>query len=316
MDRAIIVAAAQMGPIARTDSRKAVGARLLANLRDAHARGAELVVFPELTLTTFFPRWHLTDRDEIRAFFETEMPGPETQVLFEEAKRLGVGFYLGYAELVPDGERERRFNTSILVDRAGKIVGKYRKVHLPGHDAPQPGRTSQHLEKYYFEPGDLGFSVWRSMGAVMGMCICNDRRWPETYRVMALQGAEMILLGYNTPDDHTGNFDFDSLTGFHHQLSVQAGAYQNSAWVVATAKAGNEEGSRMIGQSMIVAPSGQIVAMAATTDDEVITARCDLDMAALYRKTIFDFARHREPEQYRLIVERKGAIAPPQEDEA
>ena len=316
MDRAIIVAAAQVGPIARSETRKHVVQRLLAALREAHGRGAELVVFPELTLTTFFPRWHLTDPAEIDAFFETEMPGPETRPLFDEAKRLGIGFYLGYAEMAVEGGRTRRFNTSILVDRSGAIVGKYRKVHLPGYDAPQPGRDSQHLEKYYFEPGNLGFPVWRSMGAVMGMCICNDRRWAETYRVMALQGAEMILLGYNTPDDHTGNFDFDSLTGFHHQLSVQAGAYQNSTWVVATAKAGNEEGSRMIGQSMIVAPSGQIVALATTTDDEVITARCDLDMAALYRRTIFDFSRHREPDNYRLIVERTGPVAPAEEPQA
>lgn len=314
MRRTLLVAAAQMGPIARADSRRMAVARLLDLLRESHALGAELVVFPELTLTTFFPRWHLTDPDEIDAFFETEMPGPETRPLFDEAKRLGIGFYLGYAELVRDGKRPRRFNSSILVDRAGRIVGKYRKVHLPGHDAPQPGRDSQHLEKYYFEPGDLGFPVWRTMGGVIGMCICNDRRWPETYRVMALEGAEMIVLGYNTPDDHTGDFDFDSLTGFHHQLSVQAGAYQNSTWVVATAKAGIEEGSCLIGNSMIVAPSGQIVAQTTSTGDEVITARCDLDMAALYRRTIFDFARHREPDSYRLIVERKGPIAPPKGD--
>jgi predicted amidohydrolase len=310
-ERAIIVAAAQMGPVARTDSRRLVVERLIGLLRQAHSRGAQLVVFPELALTTFFPRWHLTEAAEIDAFFETEMPGPLTRPLFEEAGRLGVGFYLGYAELAAEGGRVRRFNTSVLVDPTGAIVGKYRKVHLPGFDRPQPGRDAQHLEKLYFEPGNLGFPVWRAFGAVIGMCICNDRRWPETYRVMALQGAEMILLGYNTPDDHTGNFDFDSLTGFHHQLSCQAGAYQNSAWVIATAKAGLEEGSRHIGQSMIVAPSGQIVALATSTGDEVIAARCDMDMAALYRRTIFDFARHREPSNYGLIVERKGPVPPP-----
>jgi len=311
MSRSIVVAAAQMGPIARNDSRKQVVDRLLALLHEAHARGAELVVFPELTLTTFFPRWYLTDETEIDSFFETEMPGQETKPLFDEAARLGIGFYLGYAELVllEDGDK-KRFNTSILVDRAGAIVGKYRKIHLPGHDRPQPGRDAQHLEKYFFLPGDLGFPVWRTMDAVMGMCICNDRRWAETYRVMALKGAEMIVLGYNTPNDHTGNYDFDGLSEFHHQLSVQAGAYQNAMWVVATAKAGLEEGSQLIGQSMIVAPSGQIVAMAATTADEVISARCDLDMAALYRRTIFDFARHREPQEYKLISERKGPVPP------
>lgn len=314
MQRSIVTAAAQMGPIARADSRAQVVDRLIGLLHQAHGRGAELVVFPELTLTTFFPRWYLIDPAEIDAFFETSMPGPDTQPLFDQARRLGVGFYLGYAELAREEGVRHRFNTSVLVDRAGRVVGKYRKIHLPGYDAPQPDRDSQHLEKYYFEPGNLGFPVWRSMGAVIGMCICNDRRWPETYRVMALQGAEMVLVGYNTPDDHTGNFDLDSLTGFHNQLSLQAGAYQNSAWVVATAKAGLEEGSKLIGQSMIVAPSGQVVAMATSTSDEVVVARCDLDLGTLYRQTIFDLARHREPRHYRLIVERQGPVPPPEDD--
>jgi predicted amidohydrolase len=310
MSRLINLACAQMGPIARSDSRPAVVRRQIELLREARGRGAEFVVFPELAFTTFFPRWLLDDQDEIDSFFEREMPGPETQPLFEEAKRLGIGFYIGYAELVVEDGRTRHFNTSIIVDSDGELVGKYRKVHLPGHAEPVAGRTSQHLEKRYFEPGNLGFPVWRTLGGIAGMCICNDRRWPETYRVMALQGAELVCVGYNTPDDHTGVFDFDQLTGFHHQLSLQAGAYQNATWVAAAAKAGCEEGSNMIGLSMIVAPSGQIVAMASTTGDELISARCDLDMGTLYKRTIFDFARHREPSQYKLIVERKGAILP------
>jgi predicted amidohydrolase len=103
----------------------------------------------------------------------------------------------------------------------------------------------------------------------------------------------------------------DSLTLFHNHLSMQAGAYQNATWVVGTAKCGNEEGSKMGGQSVIIAPSGEIVAMACTVEDEVITARCDLDMGQTYRETIFDFAAHRRPEHYGLIVERTGAIPPP-----
>jgi N-carbamoyl-D-amino-acid hydrolase len=150
----------------------------------------------------------------------------------------------------------------------------------------------------------------------MGMCICNDRRWPETYRVMGLQGVEMVMLGYNTPNDHTGHADIDGLSLFHNHLSMQAGAYQNSAFVVGAAKCGCEEGSNMIGQSVIVAPSGEILAMASTLGDELITADCDLEMGRRYRETIFDFARHREPQHYGLIVERKGAVAPPANEPA
>ena len=127
---------------------------------------------------------------------------------------------------------------------------------------------------------------------------------------MGLQGVEMVLLGYNTPFDHTGHADIDGLTSFHNHLSMQAGAYQNATWVIGTAKCGTEEGSKMVGQSVIVAPSGEIVAQAVSLEDEIITARCDLDLGTRYRETIFNFAKHREPEAYRLIVERKGAVPP------
>ena len=150
------------------------------------------------------------DQEEIDSFFEREMPSNETAPLFNKAQRLGIGFYLGFAELDASGPKVRRFNTSILVDRSGAIVGRYRKIHLPGHAEHEPWRAFQHLEKRYFEVGDLGFGVWRTMDANMGMCICNDRRWPETYRVMGLQDVEMVLLGYNTPRHNPPAPDHDA----------------------------------------------------------------------------------------------------------
>jgi len=312
MARVITVGAAQLGPIARNESRGLVVKRLLDLLGQAQGRGCDLVVFPELALTTFFPRWWMEDQAEIDAFFEREMPGPETRPLFEEAARLGMAFCLGYAELIQEGGALRRYNTSILVDRAGRIVGKYRKIHLPGHAEHEPWRPFQHLEKRYFDVGDVGFPVWRALGGVLGMCICNDRRWPETYRVMGLQGVEMILLGYNTPAHNPPAPEHDALGPFHNHLVMQAGAYQNATWVVGVAKCGREEGCDLIGQSAIIAPSGEIVAQAATLGDELVTARCDLDLTRSYKETIFNFARHRRPEHYRLIVDRAGA-QPPEE---
>ncbi|HTG11303.1 MAG TPA: N-carbamoyl-D-amino-acid hydrolase [Candidatus Eisenbacteria bacterium] len=312
MARVITVAAAQLGPIARSESRGLVVKRLLDLLGQAQGRGCDLVVFPELALTTFFPRWWMEDQAEIDAFFEREMPGPETRPLFDEAARLGMAFCLGYAELIQEAGALRRYNTSILVDRGGRLVGKYRKVHLPGHAEHEPSRPFQHLEKRYFDVGDLGFPVWRALGGVLGMCICNDRRWPETYRVMGLQGVEMILLGYNTPAHNPPAPEQDALGPFHNHLVMQAGAYQNATWVVGVAKCGREEGCDLIGQSAIIAPSGEIVAQAATLGDELISARCDLDLTRSYKDTIFNFARHRRPEHYRLIVDRVGA-EPPEE---
>src|SRR6185503_3351677 len=310
MTRIITVGAAQLGPIQRADGRARVVARMLELLRQAAEHKCNLVVFPELALTTFFPRWWMTDQEEIDGFFEREMPSNETAPLFSEAQRLGVGFSLGFAEIERRGATVHRFNTSILVDAAGKIVGKYRKIHLPGHAAHEPQRAFQHLEKRYFEVGDLGFGVWKTMGGNFGMCICNDRRWPETYRVMGLQNVEMIVLGYNTPRHNPPAPDHDHLSDFHNRLSMQGGAYANATWVVGVAKAGVEEGCELIGGSCIVAPTGQIVAQALTLGDELVVARCDLDLGQSYKRTTFNFGRHRQPAQYRLIVERTGAEEP------
>lgn len=310
MPRIITVGAAQLGPIARSETRPRVIARLIDLMRQAKSAGCDIVVYPELALTTFFPRWYLEDQADVDAFFEREMPSNETAPLFNAARELGIGFHLGYAELVQQGARTRRFNTAILVDKTGAIVGKYRKVHLPGHAEHEPYRQFQHLEKRYFEVGDLGFPVWRTLGGIVGMCICNDRRWPETYRVMGLQGVEMVLLGYNTPLHNPPAPEHDALANHHNALVMQSGAYQNGTWVIGVAKAGVEEGVMQIGQSQIIAPSGETVAMCSTLGDELAVARCDLDLTVSYKSTIFNFARHRRPEAYGLIVERTGAQPP------
>ena len=100
MSRFLTVSGAQLGPIAREETRSEVVARMTSLLHQAKTRGCDLVVFPELALTTFFPRWWVDDDAEMDAFFEREMPSGATQPLFDEAKALGLGFYLGFAELV------------------------------------------------------------------------------------------------------------------------------------------------------------------------------------------------------------------------
>ncbi|MGC1575744.1 MAG: N-carbamoyl-D-amino-acid hydrolase [Beijerinckiaceae bacterium] len=306
--RILTVAAAQMGPIQKAEPRQAVVARMLALMDEAKAARADLIVYPELALTTFFPRWPMTDQTEVDAWFERDMPNAATRPLFERASQFGIAMSFGYAELTPDGHH---FNTAILTDKHARIIGKYRKVHLPGHAEFDPKRSFQHLEKRYFEPGDLGFPVWRALGGVIGMCICNDRRWPETYRVMGLQGVEMVVLGYNTPSVNSQKQDEGAGKRlFHNRLSLQAGAYQNSTFVVAVAKAGVEDGHPMIAGSLIVAPDGEVVAEAKTEGDELLVHACDLDDTAFGKNTIFDFARHRRIEHYGLITSRAGAVAP------
>ncbi len=311
MSRVITIGAAQLGPIQKAESRAQVVERLLALMHQGSAKGCQLIVFPELALTTFFPRWYSQDQDEIDAWFEAAMPGPETEPLFAAARELGLAFHLGYAEMTVEEGEQQRFNTAVLVDAGGEIVGKYRKIHLPGHAEYDPERDFQHLEKRYFEVGNLGFPVWRALGGIVGMCICNDRRWPETYRVMGLQGVELVLLGYNTPATNSQSDEAPHLRAFHNLLSMQAGAYQNSTWVVGVAKAGNEDGHELMGGSAIISPAGEIVAQCRTLGDELVVADCDLDATRFGKETIFDFARHRRIEHYGLITERTGAEPPP-----
>src|SRR5260370_3191215 len=143
MTRIVTVGAAQLGPIQRSEQRQSVVKRMRELLREAKGHGCNLVVFPELALTTFFPRWWMEDQSEIDTFFETAMPSNETAPLFEDARQAGIGFCLGFAEKAEIAGRTRRFNASILVAPDGGLIGKYRKIHLPGHAEHQPMRPSQ-----------------------------------------------------------------------------------------------------------------------------------------------------------------------------
>ena len=323
MSSIITVAAAQLGPIQKSEGREIAVARMVQLLERAYRRGAQVVVFPELALTTFFPRWYPEDLDEADRWFETALPSTQTAPLFEAIRRFGLTVYLGYAEIAyePDEAgvmRKRRFNTSAIIAPSGEVILKYRKVHLPGHAEYAPARKVQHLEKRYFEVGNLGFPVVRAPvgeaeGVNMGMMICNDRRWPEAWRVLGLQQVELVMLGYNTPSMNMENRGFEAhhLRVFHSQLSIQAGCYQNACFAVAVAKAGTEDGHEMFGHSIIVNPQGEIMAQATSWDDELIVADCNLDMCKLGRSTVFNFGLHRRVEAYSRITDQVGSVAPP-----
>lgn len=304
MTRIVTVGAAQLGPVQLADDRASVVRRLVELLREGASHGCDLVVFPELALTTFFPRWFLDDIAEADHFYERSMPNDATQPLFDEAKKFGIGFCLGYAilEETADGT-QHRWNVQSLVDKSGSIVATFKKVHIPGHESNEPGRPFQHLERYYFEPSPDGFGVWDAFGARVGMMICNDRRWPESYRLMGLQGVELILCGYNTPLHYAPDPSQDPLQGFHNQLVMSSGAYQNGSFVVGVAKGGVEEGVDSLAESSIFGPSGELLARTETNADELIVADCDLDWCGQYKDTLFDFARYRRPELYGAITD-------------
>jgi predicted amidohydrolase len=308
MNRYLTLAVCQTGPIQRSASRTETVSRLVHLLERAAHAGAELAVFPELALTSFFPRWALEDQREIDSFYETQTPGPQTQPLYDAARRLKIGFALGFAELGEEHGRPRRFNSMDLVGADGVPIGRYRKMHVPGSEDALAGVTT-HLERRYFEPGNLGFPVFTFRGVRIGLSLCNDRRWPETYRMLCLNGAQVVLIGYNTPVVLDEAPALAHLRMFHNHLPMQAGAYQNTVWVAAAAKAGLEDGQALIGGSCIIAPTGEIAALAVSIDDEVVVHRADLELIATCQRVNFDFARYRRPEEYGLIAQRAGPPA-------
>lgn len=286
MARVIRVGAAQLGPTGDNDSREAVVARMICLLDSAIEQGCDLVAFPELALTPYFPKAIIDSADR---YFETSMPNQAVQPLFDRAKEAGVSFYMGYAEQTSDG---RQFNTAILVDETGEIVQRYRKIHLPGLPAGR-GKALVY-EPHYFEAGEEGFNTSTASGTSVGMALCQDRRYPETFRVLALKGAEIVLMGYNTP--------VLPQSSAQHELAMCSGAYANGLFVVGIAKAGIEGTTRLLGGSCIIDPHGQIIARASSDQDELTVAT--LDFGELERaRAHWNFFARRRPEFYGNLVD-------------
>ncbi|RDW71377.1 hypothetical protein BP6252_07940 [Coleophoma cylindrospora] len=340
MPRTLKIAAAQMGPIHLTSKREDTIQRMLTLLTSASKLGAQLVLFPETALTTFFPRHLITSPEELESYFDsasTITTAPNTKPLFDEAQKLGIDISVGFAERDTDGQG---YNTCVYYSaKEAKVIAKYRKVHLPGTKEPfeNPDAVNQ-LEKRYFTPGNLGFQAFRApdlvpgaakKGAevkagtgdpILGMMICNDRRWAEGWRCYGLQGVEIVLCGYNTAGfapDLWGTrkpmtpeeAEIDAV--FHHKLVMQGNSYMNSCFSVSAAKAGMEDGKYdLIGGSCITTPEGHVLAEAKTKDDEIVFAEIDLEDCRQGKEKTFDFVRHRRIDQYGPITTQTGVVEP------
>ncbi|GJC83663.1 N-carbamoyl-D-amino acid hydrolase [Colletotrichum liriopes] len=330
--RVLRVAAAQMGATHYGDSRTKTLSRMTALLEAAATKGAQLVLFPEAAFTTFFPRHLINDPVELDFFFERGdiTTQPQTKPLFDKAKGLGVDISVGFAEKADDGET---FNSCVYYHaKSGSIISKYRKIHLPGDFEPfaDPDATNQ-LEKRYFKPGDRGFNAFRVPDLVestteqgepiFGMMICNDRRWAESWRVLGLQGVEVVLCGYNTAGfaphlwGSSASMDPDEARRkalFHHKLVMQAHSYTNACFSISAARCGLDDGKYdLIGGSCITGPEGELIAEASTTEDEIVYAEINLDDCRPGKERTFDFARHRRVEHYGRITEQTGVVEPP-----
>ncbi|KAK6433761.1 hypothetical protein LTR95_010058 [Oleoguttula sp. CCFEE 5521] len=340
MSRKIRVAAAQVGAVHKDAIKSETVKRLVTLLQEAATHTIQLVVFPEATLTTFFPRHLFTSQEELDTYFEHGADisqSPDVKPLFLEADKLGIDFVLGYAERTPEG---KGYNTCVYYSASeGKVTSKYRKIHLPGTVEPfaDPEAVNQ-LEKRYFTPGDLGFKAFRAPGLVegatkkssikpgestvgkgdpiLGMMICNDRRWPEAWRAYALQGAELLVFGYNTGGNMAHLWGSKPMSPeaaqkealFHSRLVQQANSYMNACFSISAARCGLDDGKYdLIGGSSICSPEGHVVAEAKGVGDELVWAEVDLGECRQGKEKTFDFGRHRRVEAYGMIVDRTGA---------
>jgi Asp/Glu/hydantoin racemase/predicted amidohydrolase len=332
MSRTIRIAAAQVGAVHRTDIRENTLNRLIRLLDQAAEQGAKVVLFPECTFTTFFPRYLLTDEAELESFFEhgDVTTAEHTKRIFQRAKELKIDICIGFAEATDAGDH---YNACVYYHaKSGSILSKYRKIHLPGDvdPFPEPDAVNQ-LEKRYFKPGNLGFNGFRVPGLVettsehgepiFGMMICNDRRWAEAWRCLGLQGVEVVLVGFNTPgfapqmwgaSPDVSPEEARAEAVFHHKLVMQAHSYTNACFSVSAARCGLDDGKYdLVGGSTIIGPDGKIMAESKTEEDEVIVADCDLDRCLPGKTRTFDFARHRRTEHYGILTSQTGVIEPP-----
>lgn len=226
--RLLTMAAAQLGPVKSLDTpRSEVLLRMIKLCEDAAVKNVRLVVFPELAFTTFFPSYIIEKQEDLDRFFEPASPkdpyaiidSPNGKPLFDKAAELGLDVYVGYGERWTDENgKVSYYNTAIYYSASQRRgIAKYRKVHLPGAYEPdlRPVVTQQ-LEKRVFAVGNLGFEAFRVpdliTGAVkskdakstedmqgqgdpiVGMLLCNDRRWAESWRSYGLQGVELVLV--------------------------------------------------------------------------------------------------------------------------
>jgi hypothetical protein len=292
------VAAAQLGP-ASADKADTIS-RIAALIDEAGRRGVQFVVFPELALSPYFAT---TVHGDAASFAETSFPSAETAPIIEAIRRNNIATVIPFAELTPEG----LYNSAALLDGSGQELGRYRKMHIPGTVEPVPDKRRQTMEKRYFRPGNLGFPAYASAAGEIGMAICYDRRFPETFRCLGLSGAEIYAVVFNTGYDDTLH-DGRERSIEAHELAVRSAALYNGIPAIAAGKGGIEGGNPFIGASSVISHTGEVLARAGSEGDELVVAELDLDAAAAARARL-DHKVNRRPDQYDAIAKEYTLVA-------
>lgn len=249
-------------------------------LKVSARRNVDLVVFPELTLTSFFPYFWIEDDNLLSSFFEKNNLWKEK--VYKKARELNIAIAFGYCQ-----QEKCNFNIFDLYNPNEEKNYFYRKVHIPGFDKPRSGEETFQFEKKYFTPGS-GYPVWdvsfkNKLKAKIGMIICHDRRYSNPYIMMGLRKVEIILNGYNTPFYLTFNHGLDGDVYKFHYFPLQAQAIMEGTFIVSVARAGDIFGHKQIAGSCIISPDGEIISKTEKLGEDIIYADLDLDWCKTVR---------------------------------
>lgn len=259
-------------------------------IREAAATGAQVICLQELFTSLYF-----CDVEDYQNFSLAEgVPGPSTEIFSELAKELGVVIIASLFEKRAQGIYH---NTTAVLNADGTYLGKYRKMHIPDDPA--------YYEKFYFTPGDLGYKVFKTKFANIGILICWDQWYPEAARITTLMGAEILFyptaIGWaNSQDEETNSDQYNAW-----QTIQKSHAVANGIHVVSVNRVGTEQNGAMKfwGGSFVANPFGKILYHASHDNEETHVIELDLDQTDSYR-THWPFLRDRRIDSYQQITER------------
>lgn len=269
--------------------------RLAENITDLAQRGAELVVIQELHNSLYF-----CQTEDVNNFDLAEpIPGPSTDFYGELARKLGIVLVTSLFEKRAAGLYH---NTAVVIEKDGTIAGKYRKMHIPDDPA--------YYEKFYFTPGDIGFHPIDTSVGRLGVLVCWDQWYPEAARLMALQGAEMLIyptaIGYESSDTEA-----EQQRQREAWTTVMRGhAVANGLPVIAVNRVGHESdpseqtgGIQFWGSSFVAGPQGELLYRASDNEEESIILNIDLDHSEQVRRW-WPFLRDRRIDEYKDLTKR------------
>lgn len=269
--------------------------RLAEHIGAAAKEGAQLVVLQELHNTPYFCQVENVDNFDLAE----PIPGPSTEFFGELARQHGIVLVISLFERRTPGLYH---NTAVVLEKDGTIAGKYRKMHIPDDPA--------YYEKFYFTPGDMGFHPITTSVGKLGVQVCWDQWYPEGARLMALQGADLLIyptaIGYessDTPGEQTRQREA--------WTTVQRGhAVANGLPVITVNRVGHEadpsgqtKGITFWGSSFVAGPQGELLAQASTQDEEVVVVTLDLHRSECVRRW-WPFLRDRRIEAFTDLTRR------------